>query len=89
MSKINEEVKAVETVEVEEKKESKFKTTMSKVGAGVKKHWKKIAVGAAIATVGLICYNKGKGSDEDFDDDLDIIEVDPVDDSDSSDAIQE
>lgn len=91
MSKINEEAKAVETVEVdvEETKESKFKTAMSKVGAGVKKHWKKIAAGAVVAAVGLICYNKGKGSDEDFDDDLGINEGDTVDDSDGSDAIQE
>lgn len=91
MSKINEEAKAVETVEVdvEETKESKFKTAMSKVGAGVKKHWKKIAAGAVVAAVGLICYNKGKESDEDFDDDLGINEGDTVDDSDGSDAIQE
>lgn len=93
MSKINEEAKAVEAVEVdvEETKESKFKTAMVKVGAGVKKHWKKIAAGAVVAAgaVGLICYNKGKESDEDFDDDLGINEGDTVGDSDGSDAIQE
>lgn len=87
MSKTNENVETVETVEVQETKESKIKAAASKIGAGFKKHWKKVAVGTAAVAVGLICYEKKHKANQD-DDDLDI-EVDLSDDFDSSDATEE
>lgn len=87
MSKNNENVETVETVEVQETKESKIKTAASKIGAGFKKHWKKVAVGTAAVAVGLICYEKKRKANRD-DEDLDV-EVDLSDDFDSSDATEE
>lgn len=87
MSKNNENVETVETVEVQETKESKIKAAASKIGAGFKKHWKKVAVGTAAVAVGLICYEKKRKTNRD-DEDLDI-EVDLSDDFDSSDATEE
>ena len=87
MSKNNENVETVETVEVQETKESKIKAAASKIGAGFKKHWKKVAVGTAAVAVGLICYEKKRKANRD-DEDLDV-EVDLSDDFDSSDAAEE
>lgn len=87
MSKNNENVETVETVEVRETKESKIKAAASKIGAGFKKHWKKVAVGTAAVAVGLICYEKKRKANRD-DEDLDV-EVDLSDDFDSSDATEE
>lgn len=87
MSKNNENVETVETVEVHETKESKIKAAASKIGAGFKKHWKKVAVGTAAVAVGLICYEKKRKANRD-DEDLDV-EVDLSDDFDSSDATEE
>lgn len=87
MSKNNENVETVETVEVQETKESKIKAAASKIGAGFKKHWKKVAVGTAAVAVGLICYEKKRKANRD--DDVSDIEVDLSDDFDSSDAIEE
>lgn len=87
MSKNNENVETVETVEVQETKESKIKAAASKIGAGFKKHWKKVAVGTAAVAVGLICYEKNRKANRD-DEDLDV-EVDLSDDFDSSDATEE
>ena len=87
MSKNNENVETVETVEVQETKESKIKAAASKLGAGFKKHWKKVAVGTAAVAVGLICYEKKRKANRD-DEDLDV-EVDLSDDFDSSDATEE
>ena len=87
MSKNNENVETVETVEVQETKESKIKAAASKIGAGFKKHWKKVAVGTAAVAVGLICYEKKRKASRD-EEDLDI-EVDLSDDFDSSDATEE
>ena len=87
MSKNNENVETVETVEVQETKESKIKAAASKIGAGFKKHWKKVAVGTAAVAVGLICYEKKRKANRD-DENLDV-EVDLSDDFDSSDATEE
>lgn len=87
MSKNNENVETVETVEVQETKESKIKAAASKIGAGFKKHWKKVAVGTAAVAVGLICYEKKRKANRD-DEDLDV-EVDLSDNFDSSDATEE
>ena len=87
MSKNNENVETVETVEVQETKESKIKAAASKIGAGFKKHWKKVAVGTAAVAVGLICYEKKRKANRD-DEDLDV-EVDLSDAFDSSDATEE
>lgn len=87
MSKNNENVETVETVEVHETKESKIKAAASKIGAGFKKHWKKVAVGTAAVAVGLIYYEKKRKANRD-DEDLDV-EVDLSDDFDSSDATEE
>ena len=87
MSKNNENVETVETVEVQETKESKIKAAASKIGAGFKKHWKKVAVGTAAVAVGLICYEKKRKANRDGED-LDV-EVDLSDDFDSSDATEE
>lgn len=87
MSKNNENVETVETVEVQETKESKIKAATSKIGAGFKKHWKKVAVGTAAVAVGLICYEKKRKANRD--DDVPDIEVDLSDDFDSSDATEE
>ena len=87
MNKNNENVETVETVEVQETKESKIKAVASKIGAGFKKHWKKVAVGTAAVAVGLICYEKKRKANRD-DEDLDV-EVDLSDDFDSSDATEE
>ena len=87
MSKNNENVETVETVEVQETKESKIKAAASKIGAGFKKHWKKVAVGTAAVAVGLICYEKKRKANRD-NEDLDV-EVDLSDDFDSSDATEE
>lgn len=61
-----EEVDAEETTE--KVKESKFKGFMTKAGAGIKKHGKKVAGVAALAAVGVIGYALGhKTGDHDSD----------------------
>ena len=62
---MSEEIKNInneETTEVAEVKESKVKGFMSKVGAGVKKHGKKVVAGVAIAGLGLAAYALGTRS---------------------------
>lgn len=65
----------------------KKQNLLSKVVSGVKKHGKKIAVGTAVAAVGIIGYallKRSGGSDTDFEYDLDtIIDLDPIDVTDS------
>ena len=59
---MSEEMKNVEIeeVETEEVKESKIKGLTTKVGNGLKKHGKKVAVIAAGAAIGFIGYALGK-----------------------------
>lgn len=58
---MSEEMKNVEfeEVETEEVKESKIKSFTTKVGNGMKKHGKKVAVIAAGAAIGFIGYALG------------------------------
>lgn len=67
---MSEEMKNVEfeEVETEEVKESKIKSFTTKVGNGLKKHGKKVAVIAAGAAIGFIGYalgSKHKSGDSD------------------------
>ena len=55
-----------ENIEVEVQEESKSKKFFDKVGAGFKKHGKKVAGVAALGVVGLVAYLLGKNSNEDF-----------------------
>ena len=62
--------KPVEETAVEVVEESKLKTTLANVGAGIKKHGKKIAVAVGVAAVGLIgvaLAKKSGGDDYDYD----------------------
>lgn len=54
-----------EETAVEVKKESKVKTIIGKVGSGVKRHWKTIAVGAGALAVGVVLGSK-KSEPEDY-----------------------
>lgn len=66
-----ENTKVIEATEV---KENKFKAMTKKIGAGVKKHGKKVAGLAALAGVGILGYilgSKNSSSDEYVDDEID------------------
>lgn len=62
----------VEETAVEVVEESKLKTGLAKVGAGIKKHGKKIAVAVGVAAVGLIGVALAKKSGGDGYDDIDL-----------------
>lgn len=82
---MSEEMKNVEIeeVETEEVKESKIKSLTAKVGNGLKKHGKKVAVIAAGAAIGFIGYALGSKHKSD---DSDTVEGDYYEvDTDSSD----
>lgn len=72
----------------EEIKESKFKKACAKVGAGIKKNGKKIAVGAAVVATGVVLYVlKGKIENPEAKViDADVIDI--VDVSDYADEVQ-
>lgn len=77
---IVEEVKETAEVAVTEEEICEKPKLITRVVAGVKKHGKKIAVGAALATATLIGYalvKKAGGSSDDFDGDYadDTIDV--------------
>ena len=64
----------IEVVETTEVKENKFKAMTKMIGAGVKKHGKKVAGLAALAGVGILGYilgSKNSSSDEYVDDEID------------------
>lgn len=77
----NENVETEETIEEEEiivSEEKKAKGSLAKIGAGIKKYGKKVAVGVTIGAVGIIAYGLGKksgGSSDDYSDDS-IVDVD-------------
>ena len=75
-----ENVEAVEVTETENVEESKIKTAASKVGAAIKKHWKKVAVGAAAVTIALIGYSKLHKKSLALDDETEEFETDGSDD---------
>ena len=75
-----ENVEAVEVTETENVEESKIKTAASKVGAAIKKHWKKVAVGAAAVTIALIGYSKMHKKNLALDDETEYFETDESDD---------
>lgn len=75
-----ENVEAVEVTETENVEESKIKTAASKVGAAIKKHWKKVAVGAAAVTIALIGYSKMHKKGLALDDETEDFETDESDD---------
>ena len=75
-----ENVEAVEVTETENVEESKIKTAASKVGAAIKKHWKKVAVGAAAVTIALIGYSKMHKKSLALDDETEDFETDGSDD---------
>lgn len=75
-----ENVEAVEVTETENVEESKIKTAASKVGAAIKKHWKKVAVGAAAVTIALIGYSKMHKKSLALDDEIEDFETDESDD---------
>lgn len=52
----------VETAEVEIEEETKAEGVLTKAAKGLKKHGKKVAAFAAVATVGLIGYALGSKS---------------------------
>ena len=60
----------------EVKKESKIKTALGKVGSGIKKHWKTVAVGAGALAVGMFIGSKrSEIEDYETEDDSDDIEL--------------
>lgn len=64
------EMEANETEEVTEMKESKEKGFIEKIGSGVKRHWKPIAIGAGAFIVGcLVGSRKTEAGDCDMEDD--------------------
>ena len=75
-----ENVEAVEVTETEDIKGSKIKTAASKVGAAIKKHWKKVAVGAAAVTIALIGYNEMRKKNQNSEDETEDFETDESDD---------
>lgn len=75
-----ENVEAVEVTETEDIKKSKIKTAASKVGAAIKKHWKKVAVGAAAVTIALIGYNEMRKKNQNSEDETEDFETDESDD---------
>lgn len=85
MSELNKTVEETtevtnEVVTTEEKKESKAKGFISKVGAGVKKHGKKALIVLGVGALGAAAFVLGKRSgngdsdDSDYDED-DVVEV--------------
>lgn len=58
-------VETTENEEVETVKESKVKTILTKVGSGVKRHWKTIAVGAGALAVGVFLGKRNSDSEDD------------------------
>ena len=75
-----ENVEAVEVTETENVEESKIKTAASKVGAAIKKHWKKVAVGTAAVAIALIGYNEVRKKSPTRDDEIEDFETDGADD---------
>lgn len=75
-----ENVEAVEVTETENVEESKIKTAASKVRAAIKKHWKKVAVGAAAVTIAMIGYSKMHKKSLALDDETEDFETDESDD---------
>lgn len=75
-----ENVEAVEVTETEDIKESKIKTAASKVGVAIKKHWKKVAVGAAAVTIALIGYNEMRKKNQNSEDETEDFDTDEPDD---------
>lgn len=58
-------VETTENEEVETVKESKVKTILTKVGSGVKRHWKTIAVGAGALAVGVFLGKRNSDTEDD------------------------
>ena len=75
-----ENVEAVEVTETENVEESKIKTAASKVGAAIKKHWKKVAVGTAAVAIALIGYNEMRKKNQTLEDETEDFETDGSDD---------
>ena len=75
-----ENVEAVEVTKTKDIKEFKIKTAASKVGAVIKKHWKKVAVGAAAVTIALIGYNEMRKKNQTLEDETEDFETDGSDD---------
>lgn len=75
-----ENVEAVEVTETENVAEPKIKACASKVGAAIKKHWKKVVVGAAAVTIALIGYSKMHKKSLALDDETEDFETDESDD---------
>lgn len=75
-----ENVEAVEVTETEDIKESKIKTAASKVGVAIKKHWKKVAVGATAVTIALIGYNEMRKKNQNSEDETEDFDTDEPDD---------
>lgn len=79
-----EETKVIEMQNQDEeavkvKKESKVKTIIGKVGSGVKRHWKTIAVGVAAFGAGAMLVSKKSSTSTDDDDTDDDPEFESVD----------
>lgn len=79
-------VETTENEEVETVKESKVKTILTKVGSGVKRHWKTIAVGAGALAVGVFL---GKRNSDTEDDAVDVTFEEVEETDDDSTAISE
>ena len=75
-----ENVEAVEVTETEKVEVSEIKTAASKVGVAIKKHWKKVAVGAAAVTLALLGYSKMHKKSLALDDETEDFETDGSDD---------
>ena len=71
-----ENVEAVEVTETENVEESKIKTAASKVGVAIKKHWKKVAVGAAAVAIALIGCNEVRKKNQTLEDETEDFETD-------------
>lgn len=73
-------VETTENEEVETVKESKAKTILTKVGSGVKRHWKTIAVGAGALAVGVFLGKRNSDTEDDDVVDVTFEEVEETDD---------
>lgn len=73
-------VETTENEEVETVKESKVKTILTKVGSGVKRHWKTIAVGAGALAVGVFLGKRNSDIEDDDAVDVTFEEVEETDD---------
>lgn len=73
-------VETTENEEVETVKESKVKTVLTKVGSGVKRHWKTIAVGAGALAVGVFLGKRNSDAEDDGAVDTAFEEVEETDD---------